>query len=389
MAAVGGAGSGSGSGSGSNIPPLVKSLSELTPAVVDHLYGIDTAMRQEKPHFVLLVGAPGVGKSSGHAEAIAREYVPLREAGGYATINLDILLESLLPFRAGSAMGYVLKQKYPEQSSFTSIHMYGSKKENVGAFGWYDDGSETKGRGAAKVTTIVEKARSKIYKLGDAAKENIRKANSVRNSFLPLRDAMTEKSLTDLNDAALKRAILKGVPIIYETTLSKVEKSGRVEKFDALMSLLDSIAPQYTVAIIHLTGETAEVAERMNARQKYEMPYNSLPFYRYVPPSLAADLIFKNNEAVKQIKIDYASRIAEEKIIIPDTITVVRNISRLPVAREFNGNAMMRRVLEVYAPINALANRLSGVSITGGPRGGARRTRRYRRSRHRGTNKKR
>ena len=340
--------------------PLVGKLSDLTSDVVDKLYGIDTAVPQDKPTIVLLVGAPGVGKSSGHTYAIEKGYIP---AEGYVTINLDTLLESLLPFRAGSALGYALKQKYPEDVKLSSIQSYQSKKENLGAFGWYDDDSETKGRGAAKVTTVVEKARSKILKNKDSAAVNIEKANSVRALFNPLKDVVTAQSLIDLNEEALGRAIAKSVPIIYETTLSLSKKTGNVEKFEKLIALLEEHGSQYRVVVLHLTGEPAEVAERMNARQKYEMPYDPLPFYRYVPPSLAEDQIKDNNDAVDAIRRKYAS---SDMVIVPDAISVAMNRLRLPAERN---NAIMGRVLEVYGPaanINSLANRMAILSLNAG-----------------------
>jgi hypothetical protein len=51
------------------------SLSDLTEERVDHLFHIDRATPVTAPVFLLMVGLPGVGKSSGHREAIERGYV--------------------------------------------------------------------------------------------------------------------------------------------------------------------------------------------------------------------------------------------------------------------------------------------------------------------------
>jgi predicted ABC-type ATPase len=400
MAAIGGA------GAGADTPPnmaLVKSLSELTPAVVDHLYGIDVAMPQAKPTFVLLVGAPGVGKSSGHAFAIKLKLLPAYSAGGYATINLDTLLESLVPFRAGSALAYVLKEKYkpedttiPAPVSFSSLHMYGSKKENVGAFGWYDDTTETKGRGAAKVTSIIKKARSKISNIG----ANTINANIIRNKFVELKDKESEagKSIIDINTDAIQRAIDKGISIIYETTLSK-NADGNVTKVDDIMGRI--AGKDYRVVILHMTAEPEDIAKRIYARQEYSMPYEEHPFYRYVPADPKAVITMAKNtaDAVDAIGKKYKDLIEITPLIIE------KDDSRLPASRNVNTVALMTRLKEVYAPstnsnINALTSRLEKVSLTpamggaGGPSsyGGARRSRRRRhryRHRYRSTNKKR
>ena len=98
-------------------------LSDLTPQAVDTLYGIDSAQPSDTPTFLFLVGAPGAGKSSGHARAIE---AGILQAGNYATINMDTLLESLLPFRAASAMAHFMKRRPAthDLTRFASISAY-------------------------------------------------------------------------------------------------------------------------------------------------------------------------------------------------------------------------------------------------------------------------
>jgi hypothetical protein len=222
---------------------MLSQLSALTPPIVDHLYNIDGASPVDSPVFLFLVGAPGAGKSSGHAHAIESGIL---QAGNYATINLDILLESLVPFRAATAMAhYYGKTPFPT---------YSSNKENLGAFDWYD------------------KDRDSIDPTGEFS--------CVRERFLPLKDKVAEHRITDINDVALARAINRHINIVYETTLH-VASNGRVKKVDDIMSYLKK--HPYRIVFYHITGSPIDIAARIHARQEYGMPQEAAPFYRYVP----------------------------------------------------------------------------------------------------------
>ena len=112
---------------------LYSRLSDLTPAVVDVLYNIQGPVPQAEPVFVFLVGAPGSGKTSGHGQAIEAGIIP---PGNYATINIDVLLESLLPFRSASATAAAAAPM-----RFSTIGAYTSRKEDLGLFKWVDKAS--------------------------------------------------------------------------------------------------------------------------------------------------------------------------------------------------------------------------------------------------------
>lgn len=308
----------------------VAKLSDLTPPVVDRIYGTDRAAPRADPTFVLLVGAPGVGKSSGHAFAIENGFLPPPSEGGYATINLDMLLESLLIFRAGSAMGHVVTHKAStkEHTKFSTLQSYGSRHENLGIFKWYNTA-----HGAIKGADP---------ELSDAL-------DCVRERFLSLREKELPKgsSLIDLNETAIQRAVERSVPIIYETTLSLNKKEGRVKKVDEIMALLSEKGPQYRVVIIHMTAPPEEIALRIHHRQEFCMPYEKLPFYRYVPadpadPKAIVAMAKGTAEAVTAIKEIYGGRV---DVISLET---AMNAARLAASREFDDVALVRRIRNVY-----------------------------------------
>lgn len=303
----------------------VPRLSALTPATVDRLYGIDRAAPTPRPVFVILAGSPGAGKSSGHVAAAALGLLP---AGSpYATINLDTLLESLAPFRAASSMAHFLKQDpvAREIARFASIAAYGTRRENLGLFKWYDT------------------ARPELAAAGVDPK-TLAAFNSVRAEFAPLTDAEAPARLLDINAAAMQRAVAKRVPIVWETTLSLAARSGRVAKIDDLMEEL--AGTPYRVVIIHVTGDPAAIAARIRARQEYGMPYEVPPYYRYVKatPESVAEYVAANAEAVAALRRQYRDRI-EFHVVTP-----VMDPARLPRERNLDAALQRARIAAFYGP---------------------------------------
>jgi hypothetical protein len=305
-------------------------LSALTDAVVDRLYNIDGSLPEPNPVFLWIVGSPGAGKSTGHARAIETGILP---AGRYVTINLDTLLESLTPFRAASAIGYYVKHAMPEANAkFSSISAYGSRKENMGLFKWYDTAHN---------------------RLAAADPASVATLNRIRAVYEPLRDQEAERRILDLNEAAIQRAIERSVPIVYETTLS-LNKSGNVQKVEDIMALLKRIGPQYHVVFYHVYGPSEEVAARIAARQEYGMPYEEMPFYRYVTakPEAVAEFMNKTAEAVAAVRKKYA----KTGVVFKEWENRM-DPSRLAEAREFNAGNYLRRVKRAYGPRRRTSSR--------------------------------
>jgi len=245
---------------------LLPSLSALTSPVVDHIYGIAAARPVESPLFVFLVGAPGSGKSSAHARIIAETAI---EPDNYVTINLDLLLESLEPFRAASSIAQFLKQNKATKSlvKFSPITAYGTYAENLGLFKWYDEAHAELEAADPEVTTAF---------------------NSIRGQYAHLTGVKAPQRMLQLNDDAIERAIGKHVNIIYETTLS-LTKAGRVTKVDKLMPIL--LAHGYNVLFVHIKADPAEVMARLEHRQEHRTPQEMPPFYRFIPPGLVLEFV--------------------------------------------------------------------------------------------------
>jgi len=306
---------------------LIQRLSDLTPDRVDALYNIDGAQPSTEPTFLFLVGAPGSGKSSGHARAIDAGILP---SGNYATINLDTLLESLTPFRAASSMAHFLKRNPNTRNlvQFASIGAYGTRKENLGLFNWYDEAHPA---------------------LEQADPSTIQQFNRIRAQFAPLKDQEASDRLMDINEAAIQRAIDKGINIVYETTLY-LAKDQKVHKVDALMKLLKNTP--YRVVFYHITGPIEDIVQRISNRQEHETPQEPYPFYRYVPPKLVANFIQQTKTAYDFLRTKYENAATFKEF---ENKT---DPARKPAENRRNANTRRRRIIGVYGP-NSRPNRVS------------------------------
>ena len=290
------------------------SLSDLTTEKVDHLFHIDRAKPHTAPVFLLMVGLPGVGKSSGHREAIKREYVPKHD---YATINLDTLIESLKVFRSASSMAHLLKQKDHESVKFGTITAYTSKKNDFGLFKWYDD-----------ISKSLKPAMS-------------RRLSKIRNRYTS-KTAEQPHNVQELADLAIQRAIDKSVNIVYETTLSAT-KAGKVTKIDELMKKLEKATHPYTVILLHVRAPVADVSTRIKHRQEYKTPYLNVPFYRFMTPShtVLTSIDTGIHRAIKVIEETYP----EIEISAYD---VPMNASKLPKSKQFSTRKQLRKLSTVF-----------------------------------------
>ena len=291
---------------------MLKKLSDLTPGVVDSLYHIDSASPEDTPTFLFLVGAPGSGKSSGHARAIEAGIIP---AGNYATANVDTLLESLLPFRAASSMAHFLKYK------LATIGAYESRKENLGLFKWYD--AQHDFLEAADPTTI-------------------REFNRIRARFESGRN--TDRIL-DIHERALHRAIDRRINIVYETTLS-LSKDGRVHKVDSLMRILQQTP--YRVVFYHITGSAEDIKARIRARQEHANPQETFPFYRYVPTGAIPGLIKATRDGFDAVRRQYDATFEEfenptDPLRLPSENRRSASSRRRRIVSAYNGRSTQRR----------------------------------------------
>lgn len=372
-------------------PQFVRSLKNLgarskadeLPDLVAKLYGIDKATTDEDPYFVFLVGVPGAGKSLGHRALV--------ESGifgdeNYATLNLDILLESLVPFRATSALSHAIRtflgKDYPRSKDirkYASITGYSSKSPNVGALDFYN--SEV---------TKIKLVRALAFKL--ARVEDIyvvEAARKIMKMFTKFRDLIVKLvperevvlSLLDLHKEAIAAAIKKRVNIVYETVFSNIDK------FDKLYEPL--IAAGYKIVIIYIKDKPENISAKIHARQEYGMPYGEHPFYRFVPSSLEAvnKQVDTLDSVMTKIKDKLSGGMYNKELLHIDTITPKFDAAKLPAPVDIAFFDEIKTIMKAYninefTPAPSTSVESSGNASTGGTgsRSSSARRRRTRRS---------
>jgi hypothetical protein len=280
---------------------------------------------------MFMVGIPGVGKSTGHVEAIKSSLLP--DDGNYATVNLDSLLENLLPFRAASSMAHLLRQKHADLVRFASLPGYMSKKENLGMFKWYDEGRDA---------------------LAAVDPKTVAALNRVRETYRPYTGMETDSNLIAINDAAIERAIHKGVNVVYETTFSLRAKDNKVGKFEDIMAIIKDSKQPYRVVVYFIHSDPGAVAFRVGARQEYGMPAEEYPFYRYVPISAAATRVMQDKMAAAVAAVQ---KRWEPKGVVFATFENVLDPERLMSMRPLNLSAQRRKIVGAYAFPSASATR--------------------------------
>lgn len=310
------------------VPPLVSSLGDLTPTVVDQMFGTSSAtpISVRPPTFLFLVGAPGSGKSSGHSRAITEGIIT---DGNYVTINLDTLLESLVPFRASTAMAHHIGKV------MSPLPGYMSKNQNLGFMRRFGE----------------KYAEVKPYIPVDQQAQ----MNSIIGQYSGLASRpKSVQNLIQITDTAIQRAIAKRVDIVYETTFSNTKK------FEELFQILQPAG--YHTFLYYIEASQPNVSARLTARQNFQMPASEKPYQRFVDPSAeeVTKLLQKNKESVMAIQQKYEGNPAFSML----TLTNPLDPSRLPVPTNIRPT-QLNRIVNAYGP----------------KEGGGRRTHKQRRSR--------
>ncbi len=299
---------------GKNAPIGFLKLSEITPAIEDKLFSLTTATPVPSPTLFILIGSPGVGKTSAHEHVQGALGIPVRRDNhgrvkrdpSYVTIDLDLLVENMEPFRAASMLARILTRD-PQLSAFAgsivfpSMQAYISESQNLKIFDWFDDLLAMKG-------ITAEQLNSPEWG-GDELMNAIKQLWDVRKRWLALKGKAGGIPIWKRANPAIERAMTKRFNIVYETTMAKGKFGKKIAKFDALKDLADRYG--YNVHLYHIGCSDpakegaliAEVQARVGGRQEYVDPFRvEKPFWRYVPPSDIENLVKNNITAYEYIR---------------------------------------------------------------------------------------
>lgn len=235
------------------------------------------------PYLVVIVGSPGVGKTTKAKEILNKE-MGLKYEDFY-NISLDSLVEKIKPYRNVTKRLYnTLKIKRNELTdknyallSEVYLPTIMSKKSNF------------------TLKNTEESKKKKIALLNTNQKISSIQRKKSENSIL--------KSLNELRADGLKYAVMNGLNIIYDTTLTKT-KNKLKEDIMPFLELNKNV--KYKVIVILVTAPTKNIQSRIKSRHQLMLSEKD-PYIRAINPNLTEMFIKDNKEGFDKAQIYFIS----------------------------------------------------------------------------------
>jgi GTPase SAR1 family protein len=266
------------------------------------------------PHLVIVVGSPGVGKTTKSAEIIKKQ-LGLNYDDFY-NISLDSLVERVEPYRR------VTKNLY---------NTLKRKKINLG-----QDELNEKNFGLLSEVYLPTIMSNKInFSLGQTEESKLAKIRAIGNE--DALDALKKKkappkvpksglkSLRDMRLHGLQYGIMNGFNILYDTTLTS---STNIIKRDIMPVLEMNKEVKYKITVILVTAKVENVQNRIKGRHN-KMLAETDPYIRAINPNLTF-IFIKDNKEGFDIAEDYFKSTAY-KTEVPSTFYNADNFKFIEV----------------------------------------------------------
>jgi GTPase SAR1 family protein len=252
------------------------------------------------PVLVIVVGAPGVGKTSKIREILKSKLD--FDYNRFVNISLDALVERVKPYRAATKRVYnTLKSKHAVNENLTNDE-YAILSEFYLPVA--QQAVETNFRVPQTETRILGKIESLASAVASAPKSAARRSTAKKSAATANENAIKKlKTLNEMRHEAFKEAVKNGLNIIYDTTLrpnsTKTEEA--VIKRDILPVLNDNPDKKYKVLIILIKAEEEEIKERIRGRHR-EMLAENNSYVRAINPKLTKMFLEQNKEGYDLFK---------------------------------------------------------------------------------------
>ena len=230
----------------------------------------ESTLKSPIPLFVVIVGAPGVGKTS-QAKKILLEHGYQYEK--FYNVSLDSLVERVRPYRITTKLLYdEMRKKRPQLTDndyaiLNEVYMATIRSRNL----MFDS------------TYTVHRILSKIE--GENKKE---KEKSNASSYY---------TLTELRKKGLEYGIEHGFNIIYDTTFSSTKNVMGVDILPLLEKQKDIT---YQVLVLHITSTEEQIRKQLKHRHRQMVKEG---YIRAIGPKLTKKFIKEN-----QVGMDYAEK---------------------------------------------------------------------------------
>jgi GTPase SAR1 family protein len=241
------------------------------------------------PHFVVVVGAPGVGKTTKTQQIIKKE-LGLNYDDFY-NISLDSLVERVKPYRN------VTKRLYNTLKAKKEI--LGFPELNEKNFGLLSEVYLPTIMSNKSNFTLGATEMAKLEKIAALGNEKATEALKKRKAA-PKEAASGLKHLNDLRREGLIYGVMNGLNIIYDTTL---QKSKDKIKQDIMPILEMNKEVKYKITVILVTAEVKNIQNRIRGRHNKMLAEND-PYIRAINPRLT-EMFVKDNKDGFNIAKEY------------------------------------------------------------------------------------
>ena len=241
------------------------------------------------PNLVIVVGAPGVGKTTKSSEIIKKQLG--LNYNDFYNISLDSLVERVEPYRKVTKRLYnTLKNKKTELGSPDLNETNFSLLSEV----YLPTIMSNKSNFSLETTEAAKMA--KIAALGnEVALEALKKRKAA-----PKEASSGMKHLNDMRREGLIYGVMNGLNIIYDTTLTKTKDK---IKLDIMPILEMNKEVKYKITVILVTAEVKNIQNRIKGRHN-KMLAETDPYIRAINPKLT-DMFVKDNKAGFDLAKDY------------------------------------------------------------------------------------
>lgn len=245
------------------------------------------------PHLVIVVGAPGVGKTTKTQQIIKKE-LGLNYDDFY-NISLDSLVERVKPYRNISKRLYnTLKAKKAS---------LGSPELNDKNFGLLSELYLPTIMSNKTDFSLNKTETSKMEKIAALGNEAAMEALKKRKAVAAKESATGLKHLNDLRKDGLIYGVMNGLNIIYDTTLTKTKDK---IKLDIMPILEMNKEVKYDITVILVTAEVKNIQNRIKGRHNKMLAEND-PYIRAINPNLTNMFIKDNKAGFDNAKIYFKS----------------------------------------------------------------------------------
>jgi hypothetical protein len=244
------------------------------------------------PYFVIVVGAPGVGKTTKTQQIIKRELGLNYE--DFYNISLDSLVERVEPYRQ------ITKQLHNTlKTKKSSLGINELNESNFGLLSEVYLPTIMSNKSNFSLETTKSAKMAKIEALGnEKALEALKKKKAN-----PKEAATGLKHLNDMRKEGLKYGIMNGLNIIYDTTL---RPSKNIIKEDIMSVLEMNDEVKYKIVVILVTAEVKNIQNRIKRRHN-KMLSEADPYIRAINPKLTEMFVKDNNEGFNIAKAYFES----------------------------------------------------------------------------------